>query len=703
MGTSRFPVWPRGIAHPQLQRFFETLRKRVFELEETVLAGGVPWTSLTNNYLPKYDSGGDELVDSVAYEDTGWITTQQMRVGGAVPRLEIYDSDYSFSDARRWRFYQTGAQLRWAAVTEDQATVRDFMSIVRLSGDYSYPTQIKWYPTNFASRTVQFTIGSTGHQTSALLEVNTNGNNAGFAVYNSHIYLHNAGSPTAANIIQWGTSTVFGKIVGNYLSGNGRMEYFSGDHTHFVLDSRSLVADAEFVIRMHNTSGSYYLSFTEGAGLGWDKDGASWTNTIGSSDDILSLPLANNTSLTWRNAGDTADINVLKVDASDDTVLMADTSDQILFYSGATLAMTISGTGTIQIENTLTMNTADIYMSTGYAVRDSSDADHAYLPRPAADQALLRSAGNVIIQLDSDATSSGNYFQIRHDASTYSGGSLLWQIDETGAISQYGALTITGNQASEFVALKLDNLDNTAAGFTKLLIETTHADADPVITFAAAGTTANTWTIGTDGSTSTDNFVIAVGQNLSSIPALWIKRTAVAGDVFIAGDMNIASDNYVNFTPADSNTSIRRTTTGYFTDATLEFNSYGTANVGGFAFHRRGPGSEALLTIDCDSNNLGETIVHYTLVVGTDPGGTKTVRVAADMLVGTDLEIDGSLDHDGSTVGFYGTTPVAQSSAYTVSNGSTDRALDVTGDSLAQVAAVLGTLIGDLQALGLIG
>ncbi|KKK98507.1 hypothetical protein LCGC14_2642030, partial [marine sediment metagenome] len=36
----------------------------------------------------------------------------------------------------------------------------------------------------------------------------------------------------------------------------------------------------------------------------------------------------------------------------------------------------------------------------------------------------------------------------------------------------------------------------------------------------------------------------------------------------------------------------------------------------------------------------------------------------------------------------------------TVTNPATDRALDVTGDTLAQGLAVLGTLIADLKLLG---
>ena len=51
----------------------------------------------------------------------------------------------------------------------------------------------------------------------------------------------------------------------------------------------------------------------------------------------------------------------------------------------------------------------------------------------------------------------------------------------------------------------------------------------------------------------------------------------------------------------------------------------------------------------------------------------------------------------GTWVPFAGVQPA---NAYTVTNPSTDRALNVSGDTTAQVAAVLGTLIADLQANG---
>lgn len=46
--------------------------------------------------------------------------------------------------------------------------------------------------------------------------------------------------------------------------------------------------------------------------------------------------------------------------------------------------------------------------------------------------------------------------------------------------------------------------------------------------------------------------------------------------------------------------------------------------------------------------------------------------------------------------------PIQSTAAYTVTNGSADRALNVTTDTVAQVAAVLGTLIADLQGSGVI-
>ncbi len=115
---------------------------------------------------------------------------------------------------------------------------------------------------------------------------------------------------------------------------------------------------------------------------------------------------------------------------------------------------------------------------------------------------------------------------------------------------------------------------------------------------------------------------------------------------------------------------------------------------GGDIFMRTGTtGATTILHYDDTADNL-ELYANGVLEAETKVGGFR---------VDDELEIDGNLNHDGSNIGFYGTAPVAQSSAYSTVNVTTDRSLDATGDTLAQVADVLGTLIADLQATGIIG
>lgn len=72
-------------------------------------------------------------------------------------------------------------------------------------------------------------------------------------------------------------------------------------------------------------------------------------------------------------------------------------------------------------------------------------------------------------------------------------------------------------------------------------------------------------------------------------------------------------------------------------------------------------------------------------------GGTKRLDVTS-----SGVQLTGSL-------GFFGTTPAAQPSAYTPSNVTTDRSYNANSTTLDEVADVLGTLIADLQSVGLIG
>lgn len=59
------------------------------------------------------------------------------------------------------------------------------------------------------------------------------------------------------------------------------------------------------------------------------------------------------------------------------------------------------------------------------------------------------------------------------------------------------------------------------------------------------------------------------------------------------------------------------------------------------------------------------------------------------------------MNNSSGKIGFYGATPVVRPAAYTPTNVSTDRSFDADSTTIAELADVLGTLIADIQSLGL--
>lgn len=82
-----------------------------------------------------------------------------------------------------------------------------------------------------------------------------------------------------------------------------------------------------------------------------------------------------------------------------------------------------------------------------------------------------------------------------------------------------------------------------------------------------------------------------------------------------------------------------------------------------------------------------------------------TNEVQCDGTNGARMMVNGTtrVHANGTGIGFFNVAPTAQSAAYSITNPTTDRALNVTADTLAQGLAVLGTLIQDLKDKGLIG
>jgi hypothetical protein len=82
-----------------------------------------------------------------------------------------------------------------------------------------------------------------------------------------------------------------------------------------------------------------------------------------------------------------------------------------------------------------------------------------------------------------------------------------------------------------------------------------------------------------------------------------------------------------------------------------------------------------------------------------DEAGTETDLFDAEASNGV---ITGDLAHSGPKAGFFSTPAVVQPDAYTPSNVTPDRSFNADSTSVDEVADVLGTLIADLKAYGLL-
>jgi len=116
------------------------------------------------------------------------------------------------------------------------------------------------------------------------------------------------------------------------------------------------------------------------------------------------------------------------------------------------------------------------------------------------------------------------------------------------------------------------------------------------------------------------------------------------------------------------------------------------------------------VTVAGDANVTAGGAIAVTAGTTVDvvaPGEVKVestgshVNIIADSA--SNIDLDGDLKHTGTNVGFHGVTPAPLSSAYTPTNVTPDRAFDADAHTTFELADVLGTLIADLQAKGLIG
>lgn len=116
------------------------------------------------------------------------------------------------------------------------------------------------------------------------------------------------------------------------------------------------------------------------------------------------------------------------------------------------------------------------------------------------------------------------------------------------------------------------------------------------------------------------------------------------------------------------------------------------------------------------STSTGAQAIQITGTPTTAAGGitfgtdTNLYRSAADTLKTDDklfvvgeLELDGALNHDGTTFGLFGAAPATQSTGWSVSNVTTDKTFDANATTVNELADVVGTLIDTLKTYGVLG
>jgi hypothetical protein len=190
------------------------------------------------------------------------------------------------------------------------------------------------------------------------------------------------------------------------------------------------------------------------------------------------------------------------------------------------------------------------------------------------------------------------------------------------------------------------------------------------------------------------------GQNFSTSGLFWAAgpkvSIAISGNSLFEVDATTSTYRGQNFTHTNA-------TSGNATTMSV-LNLSNTAS------------SSAVLEAIVGGTSGGNPLVRWTtagssgrqFVAGVDTSDSGTWKLAQNSNVGSSDYIKVTtggfltLAASGGRVGFYGVTPAARSSAYTPTNVTTDRSYDADATTTAELADVLGTLIADLQTVGLI-
>lgn len=301
------------------------------------------------------------------------------------------------------------------------------------------------------------------------------------------------------------------------------------------------------------------------------------------------------------------------------------------------------------------------------------------------------------LELRSMAAQTGNILSVRNSA-----GTLQAYLENTtnpngGALLRVGRGSNYGNY-QERAILGYYSPPDSAAGWN-----TNQAVIEGVLDVTNASTAFNTYggyamyyRVAKSGAGFVQNLSGAGGQ---------VEITAGSGNIGSAHGYYSVYQNSSTNTVSEVfgiqsyfGQSAANTTTSLY-GSQLWFAHSGSANVTNtYGYHLR----NNMGTVGTMTNMYGFYMQDFTTKV-TNTWGVYILGATTKNYFQGEVEMDGALNHDGTTVGFYGVTPVVQSSAYTVTNGTTDRTYDADATTVNELADVVATLIADLKATGIIG
>lgn len=247
-----------------------------------------------------------------------------------------------------------------------------------------------------------------------------------------------------------------------------------------------------------------------------------------------------------------------------------------------------------------------------------------------------------------------------------------------------------------------------------------HIAVGPAAIIDSIPNTANTWdillSIAQHFTTMTKDYGVGVAVNIEIDPS---ANTAETFNAFYA-DVRTVAANTKNL--------------GNLLGGFYEINHFGSGNVGeivGFQSYGQNRGSASVNYIAgsyaraanfgsgsvlqmyasyifSGQNPSGTVAENYGIYI-EDQAGVGTVNYSiysagsGKVYFGGEVEIDGALNHDGSTIGLNGAVPVVRSTGWAVTNVTSDKVFDANATTLDEISDVLGTLIDYLKLRGDLG